>query len=84
MIIRTLFFASLREKIGISELTVELPRDATRDSLLQALQSELDESRYETLSTPQVSIAINQELVKGEFTLQEGDEVAFLPPITGG
>ena len=78
------FFASLRESLGISQLDLEVPDQARRQELMHALCSTLDSSQYETLSTRRTSIAINQELTRDDFVLADKDEIAFMPPITGG
>ena len=39
---------------------------------------------YRELSAPQVLVAVNQEIVPLSAALADGDEVAFLPPVTGG
>jgi molybdopterin synthase sulfur carrier subunit len=36
------------------------------------------------LSEPQVLVAVNKQIVDWQQALQDGDEVAFLPPVTGG
>jgi len=39
---------------------------------------------YAQISEPQVMAAVNQEIVSREAAVKDGDEVAFLPPVTGG
>lgn len=39
---------------------------------------------YREVTAPQVLIAVNQEIVTFEHSIKSGDEVAFLPPVTGG
>lgn len=39
---------------------------------------------YAQISEPQVMVAVNQEIVSREAAVKDGDEVAFLPPVTGG
>ncbi|MGH8598856.1 MAG: MoaD/ThiS family protein [Gammaproteobacteria bacterium] len=36
------------------------------------------------LTAPNIRVALNQEFVVGQCTVRDGDEVAFMPPITGG
>ena len=79
--VRVLFFASLREDVGVADMAV------TADSiteLLAALRERLDPQAMQALEQENVRIAVNQSLVGPETTLQPGDEVAFLPPVTGG
>jgi len=43
-----------------------------------------NEALLRALNEPQVMVALNQILVDWDCNLQPGDEVAFLPPVTGG
>ncbi|MBW2424892.1 MAG: molybdenum cofactor biosynthesis protein MoaE [Deltaproteobacteria bacterium] len=74
-------FGSLREEIGESTLTVELESGATvadlRDWLAQ--RSPLVEKLGERLAA-----SVNLEIADPDEALEEGDEVAFLPPVAGG
>ena len=74
------FFALYRERAGASRVDVELPEGATPAQLLERLRSD-----YPSLpaATP-VLIAVNSEYVSEEAVLQDGDEVAFIPPVSGG
>lgn len=86
--IRVLFFASLREAAGAAELL--LPADAAArealglDGLMAALKPRLGAAACAALAADNVRIAVNQELTDGAIALRAGDEVAFLPPVTGG
>ena len=86
--IRVLFFASLREAVGVSQCELAVPAGTGRPFGLQALMAELKSrlatGAYAALVAENVRIAVNQELVDGSVTLRAGDEVAFLPPVTGG
>ena len=52
-----------------------------RDS--DALRAWLGEDRPELLD-PSIRIAVNDEMILGKCGLDEGDEIAFLPPMSGG
>ncbi len=86
--IRVLFFASLREATGRSECRIPLlPATGSAtglDRLMAELKDRLDAGAYAALLAENVRIAVNRELVEGAVDLQAGDEVAFLPPVTGG
>ena len=71
------FFASLREQIGKSDASISSTDSIT---VLQAWQqaSGLDSMPENTLC------AINMEYVDQNSMLNDGDEVAFFPPVTGG
>ena len=74
-------FARLRDIAGAGELTRELPDGATARVLWDVLASE-----YAELDTYRdaVSAAVNAEYAKMNRRLADGDEVAFLPPVSGG
>ena len=78
------FFASLREATGTGSVTVELPERAGFDALLRALEARLNAAALTGLRAENVRLARNQELVVPPFELSDGDELAFLPPVTGG
>lgn len=74
-------FARLRDIAGAGELRRELPDGSSARALWDSLATEHTElTRYRD----SVSTAINEEYAKMEQTLSDGDEVAFLPPVSGG
>lgn len=77
MSIQVLFFASLRERMGISTRQVN-PAEASSVAEIWALATE-------GVDMPDnVLMAINQDYVKADAIAKDGDEVAFFPPVTGG
>ena len=83
MNIRVLFFASARELVGLDEYEVQLPSGSDTTALLQALYE-----RWPLLEAHMRScvLALNQEFVEKTESplLQDGNEVAIIPPISGG
>lgn len=74
-------FARLRDIAGTGELTRELPAGATAALLWDALAKDYaDLDSYRAA----VSTAVNAEYSKMSHPLADGDEVAFLPPVSGG
>lgn len=74
-------FARLRDIAGLSELQRQLPDGSTARMLWDSLASEHPEmARYRDA----VSTAVNEEYAKMDQALSDGDEVAFLPPVSGG
>ena len=78
------FFASLREATGTPALSLDLPDGADFDALMSALAERLDDTALGALRAENVRLARNQDLVAVPFQLEPDDEVAFLPPVTGG
>jgi len=79
--IRLLFFAVLRDITGRSEDVVEL-RDGTRaGDVWQRLRDEHAALR-DYVQPPM--IAVNESYVGADEVLQDGDELAFIPPVAGG
>jgi molybdopterin synthase catalytic subunit len=81
MRVRILFFGLLKDVAGKSSDSLELPEGASvRDVLEHYLM------RVPKLQTAMASIAVavNQQYASAETTLKSGDEVALLPPVSGG
>src|SRR5262245_13763874 len=81
MFVTIRLFARLRELTGHSELSRELATGATAGSawasLVQEFPALADYGRA-------VSCAVNEEYARMTDALKDGDEVAFLPPVSGG
>jgi molybdopterin converting factor subunit 1 len=79
--IRTLFFASYKELLGTGELQVDLPDGATVSDLVAALRSR--GGAFTVLpATP--AVAVNMTYTDTASLLNDGDEVALVPPVAGG
>jgi len=81
MMVRVRVFASLRERIGRPELDWTLADDATVGDLWQAVCA-AHPALADTGAS--VSFAVNQEYVARHHRLHPGDEVALIPPVSGG
>lgn len=81
MVLRIVYFALLRERLGRSEESLELPAPATVADALAALKE-----RHAQLAgmSRSLLLAVNQALVPADFPLSDGDELALLPPVSGG
>jgi molybdopterin converting factor subunit 1 len=81
MLVTVLLFARLRELAGASELTRELPEGAVARTAWESIVGEHPALReFETA----ISCAVNEEYARFTTPLKHGDEVAFLPPVSGG
>lgn len=72
-------FAAVRETLGTEEIRVELEPGTT----VHGLREKLGEDHPALLRVP-VAFAINRDYARAESVLSDGDEVAFIPPISGG
>lgn len=81
MEIKVLLFGQLRDEVGASEEVVELSEGACAADLLAHYRQRFP--RLEELC-PRLAMAVNQEYTNGSAALRGGDEVALLPPVSGG
>ena len=79
MTIRILFFAYLRERVGERQTTMELPADASVEDMWAALRL-----RYDRLPSEAPRFAVNRVYVDKGHTLHDNDELALIPPVSGG
>ena len=81
MHIKLRFFASLRERLGRSEDSREVPEGATVRTVWEALKRE-----HPALVEVERSLAfaVAQEYVDGDHPLRDNDELALIPPVSGG
>ena len=76
MVITVLAFARYRAVLGFDRVQVPLPQAATLAALLA-------DTRFEALPKDAL-LAVNQAFVKRDAQLKDGDEVALMPPVSGG
>lgn len=76
MSITVKYFASIREKLGRAEETI--------DSRGIVCIADVWRQTTQTSLPPNVLTALNMEYVRLDHAVQDGDEVAFFPPVTGG
>ena len=81
MLIRVLFFGMLKDLVGQSTATVELPEGARVQDLLSHYAGQFPRLGE---MLPALALSVNQEYSRGDRRLCAGDEVALLPPVSGG
>ena len=81
MRVRVLFFGILKDIVGRPEESLEIEPNSTLATLF-----ELYSARFETLrdKRPSILFARNREFATPETVLTENDEIALLPPVSGG
>lgn len=82
MTVNVRLFAILRERAGRDSLEVELPEGASVADALVAVEREAGLDGL--LARVGVRAAVNREYVPAETLLSPGDEVALIPPVSGG
>ena len=85
MALTILYFARLRETLGLAQEQIALSQNLANVGLLLDFlrargalwQSTLDDQG-------KVRVAVNQDLARNDTPLKNGDEIALFPPVTGG
>ncbi len=75
------FFALVRDRAGVGQIDLEIEEGAT-----VAKAGELIGRRFADLSAllPRIAFAVNQSYVDRSALLHDGDELALIPPVSGG
>ena len=82
MSVKVLYFAGLKEALGLAGESVELPAGV---STVGALRDWLvAQGRDKLASAKNLRCAVNQDMAGLDAPVREGDEIAFFPPVTGG
>jgi molybdopterin converting factor subunit 1 len=81
MRVRVRLFASLREAAGLGETELQLKAPATAEDAWTALAA-----RHPAVAPRRASLAVsvNRRYARFDAPLQDGDEVVFIPPVSGG
>lgn len=85
IVIKVIFFASFKEQLDCAQLELSLDEGANVQDLCSVLSSK--GGRWQSLfgqANKNVKVACNQCMADMSTLLDEGDEVAFFPPVTGG
>jgi len=84
MKLNLVYFAWVRERIGLDGETRELPGTATVTDALEALKA-IGPGYQAALAEPQrLRFALDQDFVGKDAALKDGAELAIFPPVTGG
>ena len=79
--VRMLFFAHLQDVAGGQEIALTLPEGATVRDAADALAAQ--GAGFENLLA-HTRVAVNAEFADADTALKDGDEVAWMPPMSGG
>jgi len=81
--VQVLFFAQLREQLKTDQLQLDLATPCTIGDV-QTKLLELNPHWENIMEGRTLLAAINQDMVSSDATVNNNDEVAFFPPVTGG
>lgn len=81
MTIKLRLFGVLRELVGQDTLHLDLPPGATTGQLLSQLSDQYPPLRQMAAA---VAVSVNLQYASQEVSLKDGDEVALIPPVSGG
>lgn len=85
MSLTVLYFARLRETLGVAREEIALPAHAASVAgLLDHLRTRGGEWQAALAPTQPYRVAVNQDMADITTPLHDGDEVAIFPPVTGG
>lgn len=85
MKVKLLYFAWVRQKVGVSEEEFAAPADVhTVSQLIDALRARGPGYDEAFRDLARLRCAVNQTHAGFDTALKPGDEVAFFPPVTGG
>ncbi|MGH8676451.1 MAG: molybdopterin converting factor subunit 1 [Burkholderiales bacterium] len=85
MKVKVLFFAALREQLGVAAEEVDLPGETSTVAALRAQLAGRGGAWQSALAEKKLlRFAVNQDMAALAAAIKAGDEVAFFPPVTGG
>ena len=82
--LNVLYFASLRETVGMADEQMSLPVPAEVSALIAKLRARGGVWAEALGTDKRWRVAVNQEMAAMNTPLKPGDEVAIFPPVTGG
>lgn len=82
--VRVLFFGRLSDAAGTMEMSVDLPSGEMDIEAFRALIAQPAPELARLIGEPSVRTVINQAIALPDAVVRDDDEVAFLPPVSGG
>lgn len=76
------FFAMLKGKVGKDEVKISIPGQITLNELKEILKRKFPPIKE--FIDKNIIISVNQEFATSDSIIKDGDEVALLPPFSGG
>ncbi len=83
--IQLLYFASLRDRLGVDREEMALPEGVAEIAALRRHLADRGGPWSEVFAEGETILAaVNQEMAQDDTPVRDGDEVGFFPPVTGG
>jgi molybdopterin converting factor subunit 1 len=87
--VKVLYFGILKDQFGAAEEQVELPGEGNVGDLLELLRGRTSNSAMGKMAEDEqlwrsLAVAVNRVYAQPSMELRDGDEVALLPPVSGG
>jgi molybdopterin synthase sulfur carrier subunit len=79
--IEVLYFAQVREAMGTESEMLDVDDGATVDDVVAVLRSR---TQWASIAALPLSYAVNEEIVRPDKSVRDGDRLALLPPVSGG
>jgi len=81
--VKVKFFAVLKGLVGKEEVSVEIKEGTSLEQLIEQLKVDLP-PLIDIMQKGGILISVNQEVLEKDAIINDGDEIAFLPPFAGG
>ena len=77
------FFATIKQKIGRELIEITIDQPMSIGSVIKTLESDIPEIG-KTIADTRSLVAVNHEFATTDTIVKDGDEIAFIPPMSGG
>jgi molybdopterin converting factor subunit 1 len=84
MRLKLLCFGVLKDLLGVATEEIQVPEGSSVADLLQILEQRTSNPRMVSNVWHSLAVAVNREYSSAGTVLRDGDEVALLPPVSGG
>ena len=79
--VKIIFFSILREKLNLREIYIDCDNNTTLVEAIEILKVKVDITSWDL---KHCMFAVNQDYVENNYILKIGDEIAIIPPVSGG
>tara|TARA_B100001057_G_scaffold130988_1_gene130100 strand:- start:849 stop:1097 length:249 start_codon:yes stop_codon:yes gene_type:complete len=82
--LKILYFANIRQTIGIIEENIDIDETYTVEEVIKILKKKNEKYKKAFSNIDNIKCSINLNYVKLNAKVKNSDELAFFPPVTGG